>query len=760
MNSLRDLAEIFFSFKIEKDQRDIDCLKRALFKFCDTGKKEDAFSVYFCFCEIFEIFGSGYDTMSKLIEFLSDHELHSGELLTKHRDHYSHSVYVFALGLSIYANDKKFNSIINDFYAENGFNDTKFLYLWGLTALFHDLGYPFQLAHEQIKAYVGSLWGENNENNPYVSYENMGNVLELNKKIDIGGETREIASIGELLAIGINYRLGYPLNLLTELLQMRYAHQQNFMDHGYFSAVLLANRLSKSNVELDCYLIDVLTSIALHNSINRFDIKNKIGDSSKISPYKHPLAYLLILCDELQNWDRTAFGYVSKKDPLAWKIDLSIKESGIFIRFYFDSFSVIDSDKLDIDGKRLLKDEKEAFLGEERSNKNVEKLQGENNKFVQDIYSLINPHTDIFADAIEEKKDKKTRLFASSDDFVNLCDFAVAIHKSYQSVFKGPDFKDLSLEFKLSNIEQAKSYADKLELINCFYSDKELDFPIVKGFTYKNVNESEKGKRDDLGFLAREEHLRWVREKLDAGWHYGKDYETTAERNAKKIHKDIIPYDCLPEDETKKDELMIKNMVPLLYKYGHGVRIYSYRSGWKESLDIAGCGHRTIPMDNEDLKEKVKDILREYQKHYRVVVRTNFAFGADQLIAQCANELGITIKAAIPFEYEKYIEKIKEDAKKYKYKFTEQDELNMRHLLAQCVSCKVKPDETYGYLEASKYIINKSKKLIALWDGVETILKDEKGNPINQGGTWHNICIAKESRGLKDDDIHIIKCER
>ena len=84
----------------------------------------------------------------------------------------------------------------------------------------------------------------------------------------------------------------------------------------------------------------------------------------------------------------------------------------------------------------------------------------------------------------------------------------------------------------------------------------------------------------------------------------------------------------------------------------------------------------------------------------------------------------------------------------------------MRHLLAQCVSCKVIPDQEYGYLEASKYIINKSKKLIALWDGVETILTDDKGNPINRGGTWHNICIAKDSRGLKDEDIHIIKCER
>ena len=76
MSKLNELCNAFFERKFEKDKNDIDCLKRTLDKFCKTGKKEDAFSVYFCFCEIFKVFGSGYDTMSKLIEFLSDHEYH------------------------------------------------------------------------------------------------------------------------------------------------------------------------------------------------------------------------------------------------------------------------------------------------------------------------------------------------------------------------------------------------------------------------------------------------------------------------------------------------------------------------------------------------------------------------------------------------------------------------------------------------------------------------------------------------------------
>lgn len=752
MKTLGDLCLVFFDQPLEKSKEEIDCLKRTLKQFCKTGKKEDAFSVYYCFCEIFQVFGSGYDTMSKLIEFLADHEYHSGELLEKHRDHYSHSVYVFALGLAIYANDDTFAHIFFNFYKNDGSSDTKFLYLWGLVALFHDIGYPFQIAHEQIKAYGNKIWGENSKDKPYVSYNNMDGLLALSPKELAGCRFESARTVDELLAFGIHDRLGYPLPVLLKLLKGRYENQSKYMDHGYFSAVLLARRLTESGIRQDAPILDVLTAVALHNNLNRFDLSRAINKdlqkkkSVAIVPKKHPLAYLLMLCDELQNWDRTAFGEISKKDPLAWTVELNIVHGIIQIAYCFDSFTVLNEMQKGRSSKP------------ERENRNVTVLR--KGWFIKNIRKLIKPHTSVEAKAVEREKDKKVRIFASSDSFINLCDFAVAIHKSYQRIYKGPPFEKMSLEFKLSNIEQAKSYADKLELVNCFYSNKELDFPIVKGFTPRNTNDGIDGKRDDLGFLAREEHLRWVKEKLDAGWSYGTDYKRRCERNRKKIHQDIVPYDCLPEKEKKKDELMIQNMVPFLYQYGHGVRIYSYRIGWKPVLDIAGCGHRTIPMHDEDLKEKIKQILREYQKQYRVVVRTNFAFGADQLIARCANELGITIKAAIPCLYEQYIERIKADAIRYQYCFTSEDELQMRHLLAQVVSLKIVPDPDDTYLEASKYIINKSKKMIALWDGVETLLQDENGRLINQGGTWHNICIAKNSRGLKDEDIHIIRCER
>ena len=176
------------------------------------------------------------------------------------------------------------------------------------------------------------------------------------------------------------------------------------------------------------------------------------------------------------------------------------------------------------------------------------------------------------------------------------------------------DFAKLPLEFKVSNIEQAKSYASKLELINCFYSSKDLDYPVVESFKDPKIGAI---GSNNFEFLCREEHVRWVREKLNLGWKYGeegKDYFSIEERNRKKLHKCIVPYECLTEEDKMKDAIMIDNIIPLLKKFGNNIRIYSYRSGRKPDLVVAGIGHRFYKDDEKKLKEAVISILKEFME--------------------------------------------------------------------------------------------------------------------------------------------------
>lgn len=758
MEDLRVLTARFFD-KLgnagKKDNNDLLCFRNAVSDFLISGKKDDAFTVFFCYSEIFRLLGSGYDNIRKLIEMLSDHEFHSGELLSKHRDHYSHSVYVFSLGLAIYASDGVYRRTFNEFYGLKQDEYYTFLYLWGLTSLFHDIGYPFQLAHEQVKNYLEELWIEQDNNGsasdgnslskeqekgirstlPYVSFKNMDAFLKINP--DTGEKISKKAgidivfsSINELLAYGVNKREGYDYDALVKTLKRRVEEQPYFMDHGYFSSVILLKKLFENpEFKFTENHLDVVTAILLHNSLNKYDVEN----AHRIAISEHPLSYLLILCDELQSWDRKAYGKNSKRKPIAWDVEFDISDNKIKANYIFED-----------------------------RNENYEKIAS--GKFVSDIEKFIDSDLTLRVFCDVKPKNRKISAFASDDSFINLCDFAKVIHASYDEHCERnniehieADFASLPLEFKVSNINQAKSYAYKLELINCFYSSKELDYPIVKDF---EDNIAGALHSDNLGFLCREEHARWVKEKLAAGWKYGTDYHSTAERNAKKIHKDIVPYEVLTPQEQSKDRLMVNNIIPLLDRVGNGIKIYRYRSGRKPDLVIAGTGHRYFNDDREILKQQVKEILKKYSDDYNVIVMTCYAMGSDWLIAECACELGLTTKAIIPLDYEDYIKDVRKDAEANGIAFTADDEMKMRTLLAQTVVCKTIEDKKYRYFEASKYLSEKCDKLIALWDGRELPLVDKDDNPINRGGTYHTIKLARD-RGLKDGtDIFIVDCFR
>ena len=130
------------------------CLERELEKFIDSGVAEDAYTIYYCYLEIF--FGH-YGKSKKMVELLSEFEANGSSLLMKHRDHYSHSVYVFALGLAIYESNATYRSKFKSFYGfdtdtANKDEDRRaaccFLECWGLASLFYDIGYPFELPFE------------------------------------------------------------------------------------------------------------------------------------------------------------------------------------------------------------------------------------------------------------------------------------------------------------------------------------------------------------------------------------------------------------------------------------------------------------------------------------------------------------------------------------------------------------------------------------------------------------------------------------
>jgi hypothetical protein len=69
---------------------------------------------------------------------------------------------------------------------------------------------------------------------------------------------------------------------------------------------------------------------------------------------------------------------------------------------------------------------------------------------------------------------------------------------------------------------------------------------------------------DEVEKLAKMEHERWMRQKLDAGW---RPWEKTIK--ARKLHKDLVPWEKLPEEEKEKDRVLVRGIPRILTKAGY-----------------------------------------------------------------------------------------------------------------------------------------------------------------------------------------------
>ena len=294
-------------------QMDLDrlCLEKALETFLDSGIAEDAYAVYYCFLEIF--FGQ-YGKFKKTVELLSEYERNGSSLLMAHRDHYSHSVYVFALGLAIYETNEEYRRVFRTFYhleekKENEAADL-FLEFWGLTALFHDIGYPFELPFEQLLSYFEVEKHKRGSGSLYLAYHNVEVLTALDENAKIHFEElygKEFETTSELLAHDITQKLGGAYHFReTSLLDVlnRKPTEPNrfgyFMDHAFFSAARLYAELVRilKVQNLTVMHVDVLSAILLHNSLYKFSIafyKDREKHKAPLEVGLHPLAWLLML---------------------------------------------------------------------------------------------------------------------------------------------------------------------------------------------------------------------------------------------------------------------------------------------------------------------------------------------------------------------------------------------------------------------------------------------------------------------------------
>lgn len=598
-------------------QKDIDrlCLENAADRFMRSGKKEDAFDVYFCYLEMFT---GDYEKTRRMIELLSEFEANGSGLLMKHRDHYSHSVYVFVLGLAVFASNSVYRDAYKTYYGIQKDCEAAHHYLeyWGLASLFHDIGYPFELPFEQVASYF-EVNGDKRAKRPYVAYHGLESFVQIDETAAVRlselYDGRVFHTTDELFAYVLAQKLSgiYDFSeeqMLTFLKEKPTKPDKfnHFMDHAYFSATVLFKKLF---CEMGCRIcrehMDALTAVLMHNSLYKFSIaRYKSSENIPFQVKLHPLAYMLMLCDELQCWDRTAYGRNSKKElhPMGCSFDLS--GNSIKAVYLYDEKGIARIDHYkDAYIQYLIrntgkKPELKAYSGMyEKDGDGICVFQ----KSIEQIVDLseIRLHVDT---GLGTNLYSRNRSSLSSSNFVNLYHFAVVLNGRWDSgawkkaknagqemqFIMNEDnrkkfadaFKNLSLEYKLSNINQAKAFARYMDKIDCFYTDKAVDFELLEHFTEEELVK--------IGVL---EHQRWLQEHYDMGWEFGAPDKS--KRELVRQHVDLIPdrragsgpvsyeeaeknYRRLDKEEQDKDTEPMECMLAMLDMFD-GLKIYRLR---------------------------------------------------------------------------------------------------------------------------------------------------------------------------------------
>ena len=580
------------------------CLEKSLEAFIDSGVADDAYTVYYCYLDMFL---GRYGNSKRMVELLSEYEANGSSLLMKHRDHYSHSVYVFALGLAIYETNAAYRHSFQRFYRlEERKEDERanlFLEYWGLTALFHDIGYPFELPFEQVLSYFEVDHLERGKGSLYLAYHDVEALTGLDEVAKIHFETlygKRFETVSALLAHDLAQKLGaaydFSEDYLLDVLDRKPTQPNRFgyfMDHAFFSASRLYRELAEElgAENLNPMHVDALSAILLHNSLYKFSIafyKDKEKRKAPLKAELHPLAWLLMLCDELQCWDRTAYGRNSRTELHPMAVDFDFSGSAIRAVYYYDRE---EQEKIDAFKLKYASWEAGGEQGKPPRLKAYSDMAEKEQRFTADIEKIVDTETcPLHIRPDVRRVDRRSKhTYLSGSNFLHLYDFAVALHGRNMPPETGAEeleekFTSQSLEYQLSGINRAKSFGRYLNALGCFYTDRPVDYEMLTAFTPEQALQ-----------IAPLEHERWVREHQAMGWRYGTAYETLPlpeeNRNARRAlreqlrcHKLAMDGDVtgeeirahffsLPEKDQDKDWKPFNSMLKLLKKFD-GLRIY------------------------------------------------------------------------------------------------------------------------------------------------------------------------------------------
>jgi len=187
------------------------------------------------------------------------------------------------------------------------------------------------------------------------------------------------------------------------------------------------------------------------------------------------------------------------------------------------------------------------------------------------IHIIMNMEKDTLYDTIEEENEMLSIKTADMDEIINFKTI-IQKNKKIEEIAKQIHNQYLQLDQKVLNEkwDELKEYMKEENYYparHVYYKLRFLKYKI-KNFDILDQNEIDNlpgivGEKSNI--LGKVEHKRWTIRKILTGYIHGKEY-TREFRDTIKIHKDIISWEQLNNQDIDKDLTTIKNIKEILKK--------------------------------------------------------------------------------------------------------------------------------------------------------------------------------------------------
>ena len=87
----------------------------------------------------------------------------------------------------------------------------------------------------------------------------------------------------------------------------------------------------------------------------------------------------------------------------------------------------------------------------------------------------------------------------------------------------------------------------------------------------------------EIDYLARVEHRRWIADRIERDWHFGKTRDDLL-----RLHPALVAYEALGEEDKERDRNAVRSLLSILDGQGLVIVRASVCSGAESSIDICG----------------------------------------------------------------------------------------------------------------------------------------------------------------------------